>query len=205
MSHKSQKVKEHPIPCYPHEVRGILDGRQTQLRRVIKPQPDEDGICYDYSQGGRYDTSGRLYKCPYGQAGDRLWVREAWRCRGKHTDQYSPSEIEINKAHFEIAYQASITWNDDIYGRICPPIHMPRCASRITLEITDIKVERVQDITKEGVFAEGINKREGEELEGVVAGWHEPFASLWNSINEKRGFGWDVNPWVWCVSFKRLE
>lgn len=176
-------MKERPILFSGPMVRAILDGRKTQTRRPVKPQPF-------MATPSMFDVS----KCPLGQPGDRLWVRETWRVRGKHTDGYGADQIGFNRSHFSIAYQSDITWNDDIYGKIRPSIHMPRWASRITLEITRVWVERVQDITEEGAIREGMVPLDRSSPS-------EMFRDTWQSI-----YGtWDANPWVWAVEFRRTK
>ena len=137
--------------------------------------------------------------CPYGQSGDRLWVREAWAhthdsveaCRAEFEDALGPG---MNGPFYRATDEAPYTL------RWRPSIHMPRWASRITLEVTGVRVERVQDITQEDCLAEGIAQwEEGYELTA-----QEVFRKGWNALNMKRGFGWDTNPWVWVVSFRRL-
>jgi len=188
-------------------VRAILDGRKTQTRRVVKPQPEQwsrgsfHGFWMSWikGRGGELDRGQVLAKSPYGQPGDRLWVREAhwmdsrdntlvtfnatrgaWKdIHGKTGTIENPTDVETNK-----------------YWRKRPSIHMPRWASRITLEVKDVRVERVQDITVADCIAEGV----APAIEGTAV---RPFSELWDSINAKRGYGWDQNPWVWVVEFAR--
>ena len=195
-------MKEHPILFSTPMVRAILEGRKTQTRRVIQPQPEItfrpiDDKCNEViwsdskrvlSIGGGGDVLGACVRelCPYGYRGDHLWVRETWLQDG---------DIYLYKADFGKGI-LSDSWN----GHWKPSIHMPRKASRLTLEIVNIRAERLQDISEEDARAEG-------------AGWWQPigknktyildFGMLWNSINSARGYGWDVNPWVWVVEFKR--
>lgn len=147
--------KERPILFSGPMVRAILSGEKTQTRRVIKPQ---------------YPTS--AIKCPYGVAGDLLWVRET----------FAENDVLPLSARppGEYIYRA-----DSVHD-------MPRRVSRIMLEITGIGVERVQDISEADAKAEGFS--------GI-----KEFLGLWNDINAKRGYGWGVNPFVWVVSFRRIE
>jgi len=141
--------------------------------------------------------------------GDRLWTRETWATEDRW-DKLSPRIIPQH---------AHIWWRAD-YQSVCatgkwrPSIFMPRWASRITLEIVDVRVERVQDITLEDCVAEGIEEavimmvypptpeRLREAAETIA---RDRFRELWDSINAKKGFGWDANPWCWCISFRRIE
>lgn len=202
-------------------VQAILDGRKTQTRRVFKvtdplgkkhpvTSPREsieqfdDGSFHYLSTGG---MSGP-YPCPYGQPGDGLWVREAW-CHVDGQDYY--------RADFD---QADLKHEKRV-RKLCPDLaaaypesrwkssrHMPRWASRITLEITGIRVERVQDISEADAKAEGV-----EPITEMTAAWGPQqtphwfaFMKLWDSLNDKRpGCSWNDNPWVWCISFKRIE
>ncbi|TXH46076.1 MAG: hypothetical protein E6Q97_30340 [Desulfurellales bacterium] len=202
-------MKETPILFSGPMVRAILEGRKTQTRRVIKPQPvpfgvssykgsrqgwkwkpdslnrrwnDDDKDPYNTDPIGRADLA-LSCECPYGQPGDRLWVRETWGpCAGG------------------VCYRASeeITVCPD-GGKWKPSIFMPRWASRITLEITDVRVERIKSISADDAEKEGCGFGVNDETGGPVA----RFKTLWDSINSKRGFGWDANPWVWAISFKR--
>jgi len=206
-------MKEHPILFTGDMVKAILEGRKTQTRRVMKPQPvkSESGF-WEWAGGGwsRDDVGGVLpghsipNHCPYGQWGDRLWVRETF-C-------YAALDgFDARTDGGEFWYKATDT--DQCEGPWSPSIHMPKRASRITLEIVDLRVERLQHITVEDVRAEGIKhtQPDGYWL-APLAGtpdfpWNDArmaYASLWNSINEKRGYGWDKNPWVWVITFKRI-
>lgn len=208
-------MKEKPIPLYAHEVRAILKDRQTQLRRIVKPQPEQiDGPviewCHPRSGCIAAETTHELAAhCPYGAVGDRLWCREAWavdapldqvrrECEDMlggigHGPYYRADEVHEN---------TGLTWR--------PSIFMPRWASRITLEIVGVRVERLQEITEEDAQAEGMKAAEGHLYRPL--GSKEPmrqythrqaFESLWDSINGKRA-PWASNPWVWVVSFKQV-
>jgi len=177
-------MKERPILFSGQMVRAILEGRKTMTRRVIKPQPV-----------GAWAAPGKT-ACPYGQPGDRLWVRETFAtlCPGSYEEEKPRAG-----AHQDIRYKASDRMADcsaDIRGyRWRPSIFMPRWASRINLEITAVRVERVKDISINDAHAEGMT---GTHTLG-------DFRELWDSINSKRGHGWDANSWVWVVEFKRVE
>jgi len=204
-----RKMKERPIPFSGEMVRAILEGRKTQTRRVVKPQPA--GAAMMRFLSGKEaevvwrDYGGQAWRCPYGVPGDRLWVREGFGvCIGQ--DVQHAAGIPRKENCGGIVYRAGPSLrcrcgrlNCTDYWR--PSIHMPRWASRITLEVVGVRVERVQDITDDDAVAEGIdaeeNKYDGHKIPRVN------FSGLWDSINEKRGYGWEVNPWVWIVEFKR--
>ena len=214
-------MKERPILFSAPMVRAILEGRKSQTRRVVKPQPFAgwypskctNGWGFCHPQG---EAPAVLFQCPYGVPGDRLWVRETWAYFNADEDLY-----QKNKG--ALAFRA--TWDSDrcewpqfaraisyIPGdRWRPSIHMPRWASRITLEITDVRVERLQEISEEDALAEGVREIGGnfegcyefcDRLSGTNA--RDCFGRGWDSINAKRGSGWDANPWVWAISFRRL-
>lgn len=191
-------MKERGMIFNGEMVRAILDGRKTQTRRTVKPQPDEDGLA-KVTNGPWVDTSERNYRCPFGAAGDRIWVRETW------------ARYNIDQNSHDIAYRATTPedWPED--GRWRPSIHMPRWASRILLEITNVRVERLNAISEEDARAEGI-------IDGGCLNCGEPepcgcanpepdatdaFAYLWQSIYGQEN--WNANPWVWVISFKRVE
>jgi hypothetical protein len=203
-------------------VRAILAGKKTQTRRVVgsmhppeffgvRGGPDEnDPLQWGYyvADGMPWGSDGCLVlargetghdrcvlslACPYGDVGDRLWVRETW--------------AEVNGGAF---YKADEPW-PEAYGpepKWKPSIHMPRWASRITLEVTDVRVERVQFISEPDAKAEGCCRFGGRGapqtvgMEGGTA--RDMFRKLWDSINAARGFGWDVNPFVWALTFERV-
>lgn len=205
-------MKEHPILFSGEMAKAILEGRKTQTRRIVKPQPSE-GLCTQRITTGdgitfEAEATEQDWKCPYGIIGQRLWVRETWQ----ETTWMHPSDE--NYGYIYRASENGKAWEDnyeDFTWR--PSIHMPRKASRITLEITNIRVERVQDITREGALAEGIKFHEG--FEGFCIGegfkmkcFHASnpiisFIKLWDEINGKRT-SWDSNPWVWVIEFKRI-
>ena len=167
-------------------VQAFLDGRKTQTRRLVKPQP-QNGQPSKVSCA-HWETSEGQFKCPYGAPGDQLWVKETWRNQDGITILYRNKD--------EIEYRADgdrpkeLT---DCYWK--PSIHMPRWASRITLEIISVGVERVQDITDDDVWAEGAG-----QLPGMSA--QETYAVLWESIYGKDS--WKLNPWAWKITFKKL-
>ena len=181
-------MKERPIIFYGPMVEAILDGRKTQTRRIVKPQPG-DGMINVL----RYNRSD--WPCPYGQPGDRLWVRETW---GINPNDYYGCD-EKDRKNF-VHYRADSSFEPRWKWR--PSIHMPRWASRLTLEITGVRVERLQKMVELDLISEGFQ----DHFDGKTfypAGYF--FKETWNSLNSKRGYGWDTNPWVWIVEFKRIN
>ncbi|KKN83561.1 hypothetical protein LCGC14_0298000 [marine sediment metagenome] len=255
----NETIKERGIPFSGEMVRAIPDGRKTQTRRIIKPQPDYSRLkpyvilkahrCPELGpvhlgrrQWGLYvepynarDVPYVAYNCPYGVPGDRLWVREAFAYvrenkLGPHR-QPCPSHLYRRTAlpQWPEPHDRRIIWKadgaflfrDGTDVKWKPSIHMPRWGSRILLEITDIRVERVQEIGIYDVAAEGVDCTgliEGFEIEAdgradgneydapddFVQIAKEKFATLWDSLNAKRGYGWDANPWVWVIAFKQI-
>ncbi len=201
-------ITERPILLKHEMVRAILDGRKTQTRRAMKPQP-EGGLDFTpFAPFGVVNGKGNPLICRHGQPGDRLWVRETWQHlhnEGQKADefeQWQQNSIDC----FYLADESSPN-NKPMSGRWRPSIHMPRWASRITLEITDVRVERLQDISAEDARAEGCLKPElPPEVRGVagdfVADERTTFAILWNRINGPGS--WAANPWVWVIEFKRI-
>lgn len=197
-------MKERPILMRGPLVVATLADIKTETRRIVKPQPHKapstngsgdydawpDGdSCLEWNDivadTAYYVQAGF---CPYGQPGDRLWVRETWT---RHPDDGG------------ILYRATDPgWDDNDYGlKWRPSIFMPRWASRLTLEITSVRVERVQEITEAGAIAEGVDWAACHHSYAQTIG---AFASLWDSINAKRGYGWAVNPYVWVIQYKRV-
>lgn len=238
-------MKELPIIFSGEMVRAILDGRKTQTRRVIKSLDYEDSFygpqvfepeCID--RNGEYYPGDPIFgiygddwhiKCPYGQPGDRLWVRETWQALELSYDHETSAVDDLWAAEGSLAsihsrlqqvstfrpslilgYRANFVGDDDdpeIRGFPWrSPIHMPRWASRITLEVTDVRVERAQDISEEDARAEGVVfyprwTDEVPDLQPVIT----LYAKLWDSIYARRGYGWDANPWVFVVEFRRIR
>lgn len=212
-------MKERPAPFIAQMVQAILDDRKTMTRRVIKPQPI---LCHSSVPGCEhismfewkglmrpYETHPLEDSCPYGLVGDYLWVREAWALEKKY-DRYPGSQVP-KRGRAQMWYLADgpkPKWA----GRTRAARFMPRWASRITLEITAVCVDWLQEIAPTDVLAEGIQKTDDGNWLAPLAGQpnfpyahaSEAFAALWNSLNSQRGFGWDVNPFVWVITFKRL-
>lgn len=204
---------ERPILFSGAMVRAILEGRKAQTRRVVKPtmstpkiaplemepwiidgerQEDDNGLPCWAGYHPSYPGEAKWFTCPYGQPGDRLWVRETWHLWG-------PPEHQTLAFRADCADAENYTWR--------PSIFMPRWASRITLEITDVRVERVQAISKADVLAEGISRY--TFAKGAISAtppdprWK--FIELWDGINAKRGYSWASNPWVWVLTFTRVQ
>lgn len=204
-------MKERPILFSGEMVRAILRDvdPKGQTRRVVKGVALEmlgNGFTPEYVA-----DPGNSAWCPYGKPGDRLWVRETFaRCACEQCRAIWPAETP----HGILGYRA--TYGGPSMMIFKPSIFMPRWASRITLEITKVRVERLQDISEEDAIAEGIERihgaAEGDNRFSYFSdGFHrnfptgkETFAHLWDSINSKRGFGWDKNPWLWVIEFKKL-
>ncbi|MBY0483473.1 hypothetical protein [Nitrosomonas sp.] len=189
--------KERPILFNGEMVRALLDGRKTQTRRVCKGQRELSNN-HDF----------QLDRCPFGKSGDRLWVRETWQ--GPLFDDEIPEDWNSDKYKTPeyCYYKASgdscdfTDADDNFVERWSPSIHMPRWASRILLEVTNVRVERLQDISEEDAIAEGIiSPMFGSDLDRMQ--YRAGFQNLWESINGKGS--WDLNPWVWCITFEILK
>jgi hypothetical protein len=171
-----------------------------------------------YSTLSEYPDEGSFhFRCPYGAPGDRLWVRETWAlahlsvdCEGVCDDveEFTGRLIAANRdGYWAPIYAADADDinnhpSDRLVKRYRPSIHMPRWASRLTLEVVSVRVERLQDITEADAEAEGLARNEDFDR-GPYANAREEFAQLWNSINGKRA-PWVSNPWVWVITFKPL-
>lgn len=202
-------MKERGMIFNGEMVRAILDGRKTQTRRIVKLQPDEDGLA-KVTNGPWVDTSERNYRCPFGDVGDRIWVRETWAEAGASAPNlklYRANYPEHVPSHYENVPPANeIRWT--------PSIHMPRWASRILLEITDVRVERLNAISEEDAMREGIDAdrlAESQDNYDCIADHNMTgrptakgyFSDLWQSIYGEES--WKANPWVWVIDFKRVE
>ena len=209
------EIPEKPILMSAPILKAALADLKTQTRRIVKPQPGpeiteilhaDDDIWLAYIKQ-KYGQEYEL-KCPYGQPGHRLWVRENWRTL-ESLDHVKPRDLY---AGTPVHYNADEKPEFDIldYGRGRPSIHMPRIFARIILEITGIRIERLQDISEADARAEGIGPCLGLSTCGGSDQCHdceydhprEWFQNLWESINGPGS--WAVNPWVWVVEFKRV-
>lgn len=181
---------QHPILFSGAMVRAVLAGRKTQTRRLVDPQPEPNTDCpYHIGDGAMR----RARKCPYGVPGDLLLVRETWR----EVSSAMMADGSIPSQPARCVYRADRPWD----GPWRPSIHMPRWASRITLLVTGVRVERVQDITEDDAMAEGLEPGPGPD--GLTTAKTE-FWLLWDRMYSARGFGWAENPWVWVVEFRPL-
>ena len=177
-------MKERPILFNAPMVRALLAGTKTQTRRIVKARDLE---WVDVHQGLREPDNAE--RCPYGQPGDRLWVRETFG-HFERNENFAPGCEVFYRADGESL--ALEPWR--------PSIHMPRWASRITLEVTGVRVERLQGISEADAIAEGV--RNSLHLPGGRFA-RENFEHLWWTVN---GDGsWESNPWVWVVEFKAIE
>lgn len=230
-------MRAHPILFSGSMVRALLDGRKTQTRRVLDTACDEPPAFVRCGVVTALDENDNPYRWPKTAAtGDRLWVREAWA-------RISIAPIVDTIDHPVVVFREGDT-RCDYGGPWKPGIHLPRIASRLTLEVTGVRVQRAQDISEADAVAEGLYRQEptAEDLEwyrehcaehgndpdkdpmqgvwmvpGVRQGWGNSkaerskdtwaptaafgFRLLWDSLNAKRGFGWDANPWVAAYSF----
>ena len=199
-------MKERPILFSGAMGRALLADAKTQTRRVVKMESHQqieqrdDGRDWPWMYDGERDADYWM-ACPYGQPGDRLWVREAWRAE-LTWNTTKPSEIPDEAA---LWYEADDQPRNNgrgtkFKGKLRSSIHIPRAASRITLEITSVRVERLQNISEADAIAEGV--RNSLHLPGGRFA-RENFEHLWWTIN---GDGsWESNPWVWVIEFKRVE
>ena len=192
-------TRERPILFSAPMIRCLFAGTKSQTRRVMKPQP----------------TAGKILPTPAGapyRIGDTLWVREAWGPRNDTSIYYRADE---HLRHFAIdpPPELAVIWENrqppSTARQWIPSIHMPRWAARIFLSVTDVRVQRVQDITWRDVRAEGVDCPEHDFGIGMCVG-HCPaiinaFRMLWNKLNAARGHSWESNPWVWAYTFERLK
>lgn len=227
------QIKERPILFSAPMVRAILEGRKTVTRRALKVQPHIDtsgNFCVGKSNYGQ-DLNGKPMTrhfvkshCPYGQPGERLWLRESFWHAGEWVPTYpeddggawagtrrvhyradSPPPNEPNhhypnglsNGNYSAAAPAKI-W------RARPSIHMPRWASRILLEIIDVRVERLQDISRADIRAEGLQCPPEMESDDVSPNYRDWYPAAWRELWESTGGNWHANPWVWVVEFKRV-
>lgn len=221
--------KERPILFNGAMVRAILEGRKTVTRRVVKPQPDFLGSMVDPTTPFMTLDAGLHARivCPFGKPGDRLWVRETFATLGNEDGvaiDWNDNMVRGDERGAARIYRASCGvgdyglwqipdkafWKPDTNGvqyegTWRPSIHMPRWASRILLEITHVRVERLQDITRSDIRAEGLQcppELASDDVSPNYRDWYPAaFRDLWNST----GGDWDANPWVWVVEFKRVE
>lgn len=202
-------MKERPIIFSAPMVRALLDGRKQQTRRILKPQPqmvqgkriapwEGDGV----TLMRLLEQTGK--RCPYGQPGDRLWVRETWQAiDGNELALRIMTEPHPSRGWIE--YAATVPEGHEPPPRWRPSIHMPRWASRITLEVTGVRVERLQDISTADALAEGVNVHPDhhDKPPGSIYSPVQAYRDLWEGIN---GAGsWDANPWVFVIEFKRIK
>lgn len=197
-------MKERPIIFSGSMVRAIRDGRKTQTRRVVKAALPRIGAGAEYIR--------RVIRCPYGQPGDLLWVRETWAAVRPETDWEtgyvdSVKEVPLGARNCRIWYRSDYGFDDtpeEREFRWRSPIRMPRRASRLTLRLTDVRVERVQDISEEDARAEGCAGHAVDGHSGYPIGYAptDEFRDVWDAINAKRGHSWDANPWVWVMTFE---
>jgi hypothetical protein len=235
-------MKELPILFSGPMVRAILDGRKTMTRRIVKPQPYPECFiqkikcetfeptvirrgeeCPGEPVYGFYsDDQG--FRCPYGQPGDRLYVRETWRhttdddgmsCVQWQADGLASPSLATDGGEGEFTGLAKRNVVAMDGGRWRPNIHMPRWASRLLLDVTSVRAERLQEITQQDAISEGFIKLPASgrgvlDTGGQYFGecWSSPragFLELWDKLNAKRGFPVESNPWVWVISFRRSE
>ena len=210
-------MSEMPILFNAEMVRAILDGTKNQTRRPVKLAASGRVKAVGSPKNWHTDDPAAVAACPFGRPGDMLWVRETWAVLHENADDLPDSvileECEQGMPWTALRHRASfpdLATYEDMFRRWRPSIHMPRWASRITLRVTDVRVQRVQDISEEDAVAEGVRWHDGEMIYAWKGISSAPsarayFAEIWDSINEPRGFGWDANPWVWAVSFERVR
>ncbi len=210
-------MKARPILFSASMVRALLDGRKTQTRRTVKPQPDgplvgrlerpirsmqHDPVLRAWFGAGEKDRSSVEVTCPYGKPGDLLWVRETW----------APSVEPENHRFARVGYTFRADWSaeDDVHQRDFrwkPSLYMPRWASRLTLEITGVRVERLQNISEADARAEGCpvtwDGKPYDPPPPEVDSWQGygrySYCLLWNRLNGPGA--WYANPWVWVLEF----
>jgi hypothetical protein len=216
-------VAERPILFQGAMVRALLAGTKTQTRRALKPQPPKHTVAvgrwqdppgydaaywafvregpveHDHPFGGA-EIHGEPWRAAFGQPGDRLWVRETWA--PEQYDAHATSIVESETSTRKPAYRADFVGEPAYKWK--PSIHMPRAASRITLEVVGVRVERLHEISTADCYAEG-----APGGHSAIPGYAydatplEHYRHVWNSINGPGS--WDANPWVWVIEFRRAD
>ena len=210
MSTAEIKPKERPILFSGPMVRAILRGHKTVTRRIVDPKkfsgwdwsdhPEDKANGYPFVEDEYGVSHSALSLCPYGKSGDILWVRETWQDDGREF-RYRATDFGECPGYIR---PLVIKWR--------PSIFMPRVACRLTLRVTDVRVERLQDITEAQAIAEGVDEfsyaKAGLNFDlGKHQQTRDPLQAyqwLWDDINAKRGYPFDSNPWVWVVEFERI-
>ncbi|WP_349984500.1 hypothetical protein ABRP17_016365 [Stenotrophomonas sp. WHRI 8082] len=208
-------MAERPILFNGAMVRAILSGAKTQTRRAVKNISWRDGCNPSFSHATAFQNAGEFriagseemtlgFRCPFGKPGDRLWVREAFGLQVRHYGGGAGEHIVYKATNPDAVYCKSAC-GTDYPVKWKPSIHMPRHSCRLVLEITDVRVERLQAISEVDANAEGIEQLNGRFT--FNGGMHESltartsFMTLWDST----GGMWIENPWVWVIEFKRVE
>jgi hypothetical protein len=231
-------MADRPILFSAPMIRALLDGRKTQTRRALKPQPDTAKISPPFhpeARGGHhwvfmarddfpeYSYATYDFNVPFA-VGERLWVRESVRAVEDDDNFDRHLEFLADGERIKVADAGDVSsdsfgdwWKLVAYhsddpdltgGKIVPSIFMPRWASRLTLIVTDVRVQRLQEISEQDAISEGIERNgdgflghEGADTAIVTSSATDAYRILWDSLNADRGFGWDANPWVVAVSF----
>jgi len=189
-------MTERPILFTPENAQKCHEGTKTQTRRIIKPQPisiswfeHQNGWCARVREdtGSAESPAYVMVPCPYGIVGDRMWVRETWAKRGEM--QSAIFKAEEKRA---IGAYGCVKWK--------PSIHMPKWACRTWLEITEIRVQRLQEISEDDCYAEGLQRGMVDDRSDAMQSWYR---ELWESINGPGS--WATNPWVWAITFRKVQ
>ncbi len=197
-------MKERPILFSAPMIRAILAGTKTQTRRKLRDDTwlDSELGAIRMCDVGRGVTGFQQVACPYGFPGDRLWVRESLGYCSEYGHYFAADRTFLCSLFDDEEKQTGYSYECAMRETSVPSIHLPRRFSRITLEITGVRVERLQDISEADAMAEG-----AEPVlvppDGGSSPHAEGFRDLWKSINGLES--WDANPWVWVVGFTRLE
>jgi len=206
-------MTDRPILFSAPMIRAILDGRKTQTRRVIKNAPEVPHMDKVGPTGFQFTGEGGLPRIPFTPpyaAGDRLWVREAHRMTddGDHGDVVYEVDKEAVQTHIDEVMRLKERLNlSDKWAnphlRKRPSIHMPRWASRLTLIVEDVRVQRLREITLGDICAEGL-ATSIYDFKPTTRGF-DAWAELWDGLNAPRGYGWDANPWVVAITFRTIK
>ena len=216
-------MKAKPILFTGENVRAILENRKSMTRRVIKVRVENNTRVGPIGHQAHIDSPEALAHCPYGGPGDLLYVRETWQaispdenyrsldeCRiiYKATDKHPGYDALAYAEHHDLSVSSPIWSLAQVYPWR-PSIFMPRWASRLTLRVNNVRVERLQEISEDDAVAEGIHDTRnalscGRAPQSALLAPSEQFEMLWNSINAKRGYSWESNPWVWVIEWDKV-